>query len=277
MKSSNFFRQPGARSVLWGLAGLLALTVVNPVFAQGRALKDVDQRLQRVERVLDQSLLELLQEVESLKREIRRLRGELESQANQLEKMQNTNRDLYLDTDQRLGELERGDSSGLTEPGLDDAIDTGGAGLQEPPDPDTGTDSGTTTGKVDRAEKAAYAKAYDLLASGKNPAAIESFKEFLRVYPDGDYSDNAWYWQGEAMYAQRQFDQAIANFLQVIDFFPGSRKVPDAKLKIGFAQFESGKFKEARETLTAVREEYPGRSASVLARRRLEAMDAEGQ
>ena len=63
----------------------------------------------------------------------------------------------------------------------------------------------------------------------------------------------------------------------MIDFFPRSRKVPDARLKVGFAQYESGRFSEARETLVAVRDDYPGRSASVLARRRLEAMDAAGQ
>jgi len=61
---------------------------------------------QRVEKVLDQSLLRLAQRVESLQQEIRVLRGELETVNNKLEVQQKRNRDLYRDTDQRLVELE---------------------------------------------------------------------------------------------------------------------------------------------------------------------------
>lgn len=273
---------PGACAVgLSLLLGICAVSISSQAAAQSRAVRDLDQRLQRVERVLDQSLLELLQEVESLKRDIRRLRGELESQANVIENLQKTNRELYLDTDERLSQLERGDR--LPEPGFSGGGLVEGGGLIEDspselsPNDSAGDGSAASSGNSVAAEKAAYAKAYDLLASGKNPEAVNAFRAFLKTYPDGTYSDNAWYWQGEAMYAQRNFDDAIAHFLQVIDFFPRSRKVPDARLKVGFAQYESGRFAEARETLIAVRDDYPGRSASVLARRRLEAMDAAGQ
>lgn len=224
--------------------------------------------------MLDQSLLELLQQVESQEREIRILRGELESQANSLAKLEKSSRELYLDTDQRLTDLESSESMGLIDPDLIDSD------LQGDLDPDAlnGTaqlDSGSSNPSSDQ-EKTAYSSAYNLLASGKNKESIDAFQSFLRDYPDGFYSGNAWYWRGEGLYAQRTFDQAIESFLQVVDFFPNSRKVPDARLKVGFAQFELKRYEAARETLTAVRDQYPGRSAGTLAEKRLKLMDESG-
>ena len=112
---------------------------------------------------------------------------------------------------------------------------------------------------------------------GQNESAVRSFDEFLVSFPDGPFSDNAWYWQGEAMYAQRIFDAALRNFGVVINSFPQSTKVPDARLKIGFALYEQGRFGEARNILTEVQNDYPGRSAAVLARKRLQKMDRDGQ
>ena len=126
------------------------------------------------------------------------------------------------------------------------------------------------------AEKLAYNSAYDQLARGQVQESMRSFDSFLSQYPDGPYSDNAWYWQGEAMYAQRDFEKSLRNFGVVINSFPNSPKVPDARLKIGFALYEQQQYEQARAILTAVQDDYPGRSASVLARKRLQKMDREG-
>ena len=278
---------------------LLALIIgtlicAGTVNAQGRvSLKTVDQRLQRVEKVMDQSLLDLLQQVEGLKREIKRLRGELEAQAHELERSKKRSRDLYLDTDQRITNIERGvGSSPAVLPGVD--------GNPTPQDDQTGSldnlpvfvrDSTAdppqggeqplpsrvnATRAATPEEQTAYTQAYDLLAARQYDAAVARFGDFLLEYPYGPYSDNAWYWQGEALYAQRKFDAAIENFVTVIESFPQSPKVPDARLKVGFAQFEQRRYKSARNTLTRVQQDYPGRSAAVLARKRLRDMNARG-
>ena len=128
----------------------------------------------------------------------------------------------------------------------------------------------------EREEKLDYQNAYDLLILGRNLEAISEFENFLSVYPDGTYSDNAHYWLGEANYVERQFDEAIDRFNVVIFQFPGSRKVPDARLRKGFALFELQRYAEARQELSAVEAEYRGRSIAALARRRLEQMDNAG-
>ena len=315
------------------LAAAFALPIPSAVAQERATLESVDARLQRVERVLDASLLDQLQRVDALQQEIRELRGEIESLGYELDNQTRRATDLYGDTDQRLIELEEardagslfgGDGAllegglsegglsegglsegglsegglseggvsegGLSESGLGEGGESGGASggavivpeggripaaasFGDGPQPPTGRLRDTAT----QAEKASYTDAYDLLARGENEAAVDAFDGFLRSFPDGPYSDNAWYWQGEAMYAQRRFEEARRNFGAVVNSFPDSTKVPDARLKIGFALYEQGAFAEARRILTGVQDDYPGRSASVLARKRLQQMDRDGR
>lgn len=293
--------------VIVSLGLLCALSSgIGTAYAQDKAtLKSLDSRLARVERVMDQSLLEQLQRVDALQREIRSLRGEIESLNHQVNTLKKRSNDLYADTDQRITDLEE----------AQDALDLSSAegGLSEASSSDTAAASSTAsspatpapvivkegervvppnnlaefgdgpkppTGPLrdtaSQAEKAGYTRAYDLLARGQNESAVRSFAEFLISFPDGPYSDNAWYWQGEAMYAQRNFDAALRNFGVVVNSFPDSPKVPDARLKIGFALYEQQNYSEARAILTGVQDDYPGRSAAVLARKRLQKMNRDG-
>lgn len=287
----------------WLAVACLLLGSGTAVAQEKPTLNNLDSRLDRVERIMDQSLLEQLQRIDSLQQEIRGLRGEIEGLNYEIENMTKRNSDLYADTDRRITDLEEaGDSlellagdNGLggglldeTAGGLDETAGepagvfvaedgvavpfANDADFGDGPRPPTGSLRDTAT----QAEKAGYTRAYDLLARGQNDSAVASFDDFLLKYPDGPYSDNAWYWQGEAMYAQRKFEDALRNFGVVVNSFPDSTKVPDARLKIGFALYEQGEYLQARTILTGVQEDYPGRSAAVLARKRLQKMDREG-
>ncbi len=252
------------------------------VLAQDITAQGLDQRLLRLERVLDNSvLIDMVQRMEALQTEVRQLRGELEQRNNEIESMRERQRKLYLDTDSRLQSLEAGGGGG----GLDSLESL--EGLDDIPldEPDTTTplvveqeivvDTPVATSN-EREEKLDYQNAYDLLILGRNREAIVEFDKFLVKYPDGTYSDNAHYWLGEANYVERRFNEAIDRFNVVIFQFPGSRKVPDARLRKGFALFELQRYAESRQELTAVESEYRGRSIAALARRRLEQMDNAG-
>ncbi len=298
--------RPTSRGLL-ALACSCVFLFAHPVLAQEKpTLKNLDSRLDRIERVMDQSLLEQLQRIDALQQEIRGLRGEIESLNYEVENLSKRNSDLYADTDRRITDLEEaqdslgllGGEGGLAGSGL---LDETAGGLDETstgaaptavfvsetstsipfsndadfgdgPRPPAGALRDTAT----QVEKAGYTRAYDLLARGQNDSAVASFDDFLNKFPDGPYSDNAWYWQGEAMYAQRSFEEALRNFGVVVNSFPNSTKVPDARLKIGFALYEEGEYEQARSILTGVQDDYPGRSAAVLARKRLQKMDREG-
>ena len=292
---------------LLALACSCVLLFAQPALAQEKpTLNNLDSRLDRIERVMDQSLLEQLQRIDALQQEIRGLRGEIENLNYDVETLTRRNSDLYADTDRRITDLEEAqDSLGLlggegglagsglldeTAGGLDETsagaapaavfVSETGTSIPFSNDADFGDGprppEGALRDTATQAEKAGYTRAYDLLARGQNDSAVASFDDFLKKFPDGPYSDNAWYWQGEAMYAQRKFEEALRNFGVVVNSFPNSTKVPDARLKIGFALYEEGEYGQARSILTGVQDDYPGRSAAVLARKRLQKMDREG-
>lgn len=262
----------------------------SAVLAQEKSITGaaLDQRLQRIERILDNGvLLDMLQRIESVQVEMRKLRGEIERLDHDIAAMSKRQRDLYLDTDRRLQTLESGTGGGTF--GLGDIDLSSEAGLQQgltiETDPvDTANPVAAVNADVSElritekaGEKDAYNKAYDLLIAGNNSVAIKSFEAFLKAYPRGPYSDNAWYWRGEAKYVSRQFDEAVSSFNSVIADFPSSSKVPDAKLKIAYALFEQEQFEESRKVLESLMNEHSSSSAARLAKRRLSAMNAEGQ
>ena len=278
---------PGALlSVL--IIGLFGSGVVNTAAAQELTAQGINQRLLRLERVLDNSvLIDMVQRMESLQAEVRQLRGELEQKTNEIESMRERQRKLYLDTDGRLQVLETGggglDSLESLESleGLDDleSLESLDDVILEPVEPEPVQQPVVQTpipSSRDREEKLDYQNAYDLLILGRNFEAIAEFQNFLSVYPDGTYSDNAHYWLGEANYVERRYEQAIDRFNVVIRQFPSSRKVPDARLRKGFALFELRRYPQARTELELVQREYQGRSIAALARRRIEQMNNAG-
>ena len=53
-----------------------------------------------------------------------------------------------------------------------------------------------------------YQLAFELLKDENYETARDSFIEFIRLYQDSDFVDDAKYWLGETYYAQRFFTQA---------------------------------------------------------------------
>ncbi len=271
----------------------VVMVFIKPVIAQSQntvGLSELDQRLQRVERVLDNRvLLDMLQRIESLLAEVRQLRGEVERVDYELKSMGKRQRDLYLDIDRRLQTLESGGNlagGGLNTLTLEQQLSL----LESGQSPGQAIDSISTAPEIlsgvnsdgppatrsleKEGEKELYTKAYDILMAGDNDSAIDAFVQFLKEFPLGPYSDNAQYWQGEANYVSRRFDKAVESFNMVVKNFPDSVKVPDAKLKIAFALFEQGELGESRIALARLVEEHPGTSAQRLATKRLKSMAA---
>src|SRR4030081_1081652 len=70
-------------------------------------LNDIDTRLTRIERVMqNQSLLQLSNDLESLRYDVKALRNDVDQLTNSTEASRKQQRDLYADLDQRLKTLE---------------------------------------------------------------------------------------------------------------------------------------------------------------------------
>lgn len=230
-------------------------------------LKDLDERLARVERILSNQA-ELSQHQDEAQNAVRELRGRVDELENSSQAMRKQQRDLYNDLDKRLNALAAGGSGAAT----------GGAGsTAAPPSAQNGGSAGAGPGGVvggapqgaSSVEQAVYNQAFDALKASSYSTAITGFKDFLANYGSSPLAENAQYWLGEAYYVTRDYDSANAAFRAVLDKWPDSRKAPDAMLKLGYTQYEQKKYSDARKTLMEVTQKFPNSDAAKLATDRL--------
>jgi len=111
----------------------------------------------------------------------------------------------------------------------------------------------------------AYNQAFTLLRGKKYAAASTAFQQYLQQFPKGEFRVSAYYWLGEINLQQRQPKLALAQFEKMVQLFPKSNKVPDAKLKIAIIHMSLGKAEQAKGELINIKKQYPGTTAAQLA------------
>jgi len=210
--------------------------------------------------VADQRLSDLLLQIQRLQEEVQQLRGKLEEQQHQISILESRQRDQYMDLDARL----QGRSSITPARG---GV-AGATGI--PPTPrDVGSERPSE-------EKQAYHIAFDLLKQRRYEDAARAFEDLLVRYPNGEFTDNARYWLGEARYVKRDYSAAMTEFQRVLARYPLSPKVPGSMLKIGYIHYDQGDWLRARTTLQDVIAKFPGSNEARLAKSRLERIAREG-
>ena len=236
------------------LASALAHAAASNKELESRA-DATDQRLGTLESRVNQSLLDLQQQIEKSQQELRNLRGQIEEARHQLESVQQQQRDLYGDIDRRLLVIENGAGGGAP-------VAAGGA--TRAPD------------AVFADESSVYGDAFAAMKAGRYEEAARGFQMYLAKYPRGPRADNATYWLGEAQFVQSQFDAALKSY-QAVAAFPESRRLADAMYKVALCQYELKAFKNARATLNKVISTYPESEAAKLAQVKLGNMNTEGR
>lgn len=247
------------------LAGLLL--VLPPGSAHAESL---DHRVERLERIMQsQGLVEMQTRLDQLQAELRTLRGDIELQGHKLEQLQQRQRDLYVDIDGRLRQLEVGGA-----PAAGSQLPAG----SPPPAalPATAAPAPAQPAMDTAKEQQAYEEALNILREGRYEQAAEAYRSFLSQYPDSSYAGNAQYWLAETYYVTRQFGTALEQFQEVTSKYPGSTKIADAHLKMGYIHYELGEWQAARSELEAVIRTSPGSTAARLAEERLQRLTKEG-
>ena len=246
----RFFAVYISAFALVGMQPAIAATTTVVVDEQAAAVAggNTEQRLRRIERLLDnQVMLEMLQKVENLQQEIRELRGEIESQGFELQSMRKRQRDLYLDSDRRLRDLELGTGGGNASASSDISDNGSNVGVSTATpsatvdSSDTGSTEGNTSSTASSTasadpvqEKAAYTQAFNYLKEGRYEKAIKAFSKFLLDYPTGNYADNAQYWLGESNYVSKFYDNQRTFIAFAWRYFCGKKLILcfDPKTKI---------------------------------------------
>ena len=255
-------------------------------------LKSLSDEMSRMGRLVDnRAMLDMIQQVDEISEEVGLLRGEIEVQGNDINDITKRQRELYLDIDRRLRDIESGAtaSSGQTSvPQVSGAASAGTttSGAQQTPSVEPSSSQATTTTQTttppatssvtQSEEKAAYQAAFDTLKEGRYKKAKTELKSFLDKFPNSSYAGNAQYWLGEAHYVTRNFEQGIIEFKKVINSYPGSSKMPDAMLKLGYTYYELKQFDQAKVILQELRDQFPQATAARLATKRLDRIRKEG-
>ncbi len=244
-------------TVLFAVGCTLMPPADDPVLVK---LTELERRLQNIERVVqNQSLVKLTQQVGAVERRGDEMHGRVEELEHSSKSTSDRQRQLYVDLDTRIQELE----ASIQARNSVNVMDGGTLAPGQLPVP----------GGSDRNN---YQAAFELLKEQRYQPAASAFQQFLVTFPDSELADNAQYWLAESHYVTQQFDQALGEFEAVIDTFPTSRKVPDALLKMGYCNYELRRWDAARGALDRVRKDYPETTAARLAGQRLQRMEDDG-
>lgn len=204
----------------------------------------------------------LFYQLQLLQDDVRQLRGVIEEQQHRIDRLVRDQRERYVDLDTRLAQLQD----------------------QEPA---AGTASAPATRPVPVAnetltEEGAYGAAVETMRAGRTmPAdqrseaydrALEMFAALVAGHPDGQFTANAFYWQGEIRLYRDENELARQAFAQLLNVFPDHAKVPDALYKLGVAHHRLGDNAEAARIMARVTNEFPDHPASRLARAYAEEM-----
>ena len=240
----------------FGSAGcqLMAPQGEDPVLVK---LAEIERRLETMERIVqNQSLANLTQDVAAAQRQVDELGGRMETLEYNSTTTAERQRELYVDLDTRIQQLEASVRAAA-------AANAGVPAQGQLPMP-SGSDRDN------------YQAAFELLKEQNYDAAASAFRQFLASFPESELADNAQYWFAESHYVTQKFKRALAEFETVISKYPGSRKTPDALLKIGYCNYELKQWGAARAALGRVQSEFPDTTAARLAGQRLKRMEEEG-
>ena len=149
--------------------------------------KTAEERLARIETVLQDRSIDLARQIDELKQDLARMRGQIEVQAHLIETLDRRQKDLYVDLDARLRKLEAS------------------AQAQEKP---------AASAPDPAAEGKAYEAALNQFKLGNYQAAVAAFQSFLATYlaasaaqarPEAERRVTAWQSYCQILFCENEF------------------------------------------------------------------------
>ncbi len=219
------------------------------VAAQNRLVEENTQ--------MRRSMLDLQQQIESLRGELARGRGQEEQftrDIGELKRMQTGQQQALED---RVRRLETSETARA-------ASESAAAAPPPPPPTLAGTDAAGSTG-----DKQEYDAALAVFRAGDFKGAQSGFANFIKRHPRSSLAPSALFWLGNAQYATRDYKEAITNSRSLLTASPNHQRAPEAMLSIANCQIELKDSRAARTTLESLVKTYPQSEAAQAGRERL--------
>jgi len=115
-----------------------------------------------------------------------------------------------------------------------------------------------------------FAAAYSDYSRGNYPLALSEFKQYVETYPSSELADNAQYWIGEILYAQKKLLEAAAEFEKVRIISPNGDKTAPALYKRGMVMLDLGRREEAVAQFLVIFKDYSKTKEGELAFQKLQ-------
>lgn len=192
--------------------------------------------------------LELLNQIEKLRDEIAGLRGKIEVLQFNQDEASKRQRDLYVDLDARLRNMESKDLV-RDQKAKEQAAQEKNAAQAA-------------------AEQAQIDQIVSRIKAGKNKDGIAALTKFVTENPQSAHAAEATYWIGVANTALKDYKAASAAFSEVADQ-ADSPRAPDALLGLASIAAAQKNAKASRKYLSVIVEKYPQSEAAVTAKKAL--------
>lgn len=189
---------------------------------------------------LRRSLLDLSNQIESLRSEMAVLRGQNEQLTRGIADLQRTQKDVAQGVEDRLRKVE---PSKVTLDGREFDAEPG--------------------------EKLEFDAALGNLRKGDFANAQTAFTAFMKRYPQSGYKSSSMFWLANAQYALRDYKSAGGNFRMMASADPQHPRAPEALLSLANCQVELKDVKTAKKTLEDLVMGYPQSEAASAAKERL--------
>ena len=222
-----------------------------------RAILDIRQKIEQNgerQRVGQQQLSELREQIDQLKRSLLDLNNQLEQVRGDNARLRGQNEEIT----RSVAEVQRKQKD--LQSGVEDRMRK-----FEP-------QKVSLDGKefsVDPEEKRQYDEAMELLRKSDFAGTTNALGNFRKRYPVSGYNESALFWLGNAQYGVRQYKEAIESFRTLVAAAPEHSKAPEAMLAIANCQAELKDTKGARKTIDDLLKTYPKSEAAQAGRERL--------
>jgi tol-pal system protein YbgF len=241
--------------------------------AEIRVLKEENAGIRQDTEKNDQTMAELRKRIADIAADMTEIREDMDSSKGDREVLGKGESDIRAEFTRK--EKEFGDIKNLLDQlssrmnVMENLLEIGRSPNQTPKADKVSSDNSNSTVPGKTEKDSAYDSAYQAFKEEQYEKAREGFQDFLKKYPNTEYSDSAQFWIGESYYFERKYEQAILEYEKVIKDYPQGNKVPNAMLKQGFSFLNLGDKSSAKLLLEQLAKNYPGTSQARMAKAKL--------
>ncbi len=189
---------------------------------------------------LRRNMLDLNNQLEAMRGDVAKLRGNDEQLTRDVAELQKRSKDASQSLDDRLRKLE--------------PVKVSVDGREFVADPE---------------ERKAYDDAIAAMRNGEFDKSVTALSGFQKRFPASGYNDSVRFWLGNALYAKRDYKDAITAFRGFVSNAPEHPRAPEALLAMANSQAEMKDPRSARKTIEDLLKAYPQSEAAQAGKERL--------